>query len=79
MAAVLQVCHMINHADVMQQMTPVDRETAALILANCVHNFNTPGFSNELLAQLRGQNKVRRQPPPMSYPGDMPGEPPREI
>ena len=61
-----QVCHMINHADVMQQMAPVDRETTILILENCVHNLDTPYFLESYLPQIRmlsSQNAAR--PPPV--------------
>lgn len=42
---------MINHADVMQQMNTVDRETTNLILANCVHNLGFPEFQEHVLQE----------------------------
>ena len=42
---------MINHADVMQQMNTVDRETTSLILANCVHNLGYPEFREHVLQE----------------------------
>ena len=58
---------MIDHADVMNQMNAVDRETSNLILANCVHNLSIPEFSEHVLYySLRQANSNARMRAPMN-------------
>ena len=57
---------MINHADVMQQMAAIDRETTILILENCVHNLDTPYFLESYLGQIRSVSRGASARPPLS-------------
>jgi len=65
----VQVCHMINHADVMQQMSTVDRETTNLILANCLHNLQFPEFQEHVLQEGLRQAGGGRGRQPYGFPG----------
>lgn len=38
----MQACAHIDHADVLAQMAPVDRETACLLMDNMAANFGNP-------------------------------------
>ena len=61
---------MIDHADVMNQMNAVDRETTNLILANCVHNLSIPEFSEQVLYHsLRANTNARMRVPMNVNPG----------
>ena len=61
---------MIDHADVMNQMNAVDRETTNLILSNCVHNLSIPEFSEHVLYySLRANSNGRMRAPMNVNPG----------
>lgn len=67
----VQVCHMIDHADVMNQMNAVDRETTNLILANCVHNLSIPEFAEHVLyhSLRQASSSSRPRAPGAGNPG----------
>ena len=48
-----QVCARVDHADVLAQMPPVDRETTGLLMRNMIANLACPQSLKEHLRVLR--------------------------
>ena len=49
----LQVCHVISHRSVLQEMHAIDAETTALLMSNISANLENPEFLEEYLQLLR--------------------------